>query len=133
MAVVEVLGAVAGGGATVTDAGAEGRTGGASGAGGAGTGASTGSLGCEPAAAAGGSIASEGAEELALPWPRESCLRIAVEMMRTVPMTPATTETLSTATVMSRRRRSGSSTGAGGYSIAADPSVAELVALGTSR
>ena len=95
-------------------------------------GAAAGSLGSEGAVCMGGSVSAGAEDRFAASARFESWRRMAVEMMRIAPMTAARTDTLSTATVMSLRRRAGSSTGGGGYSIAVEPSVAELVALGIS-
>jgi hypothetical protein len=81
-----------------------------------------------------GSVASSGAVVCDVPFALLSLrFRIAVLMMSTAPTTPAATDTPRMAAVTKRRRRAGSSTSSGGYSIAAEPSVAELVALGTSE
>lgn len=88
-----------------------------------------------------GSVASGGGDVcdvLIAPFtPASFFLRIAVLMISTRPTTPATTDTLRIAAVIKRRRRAAwadsSMSSAGGYSMAAEPSVAELVALGTSE
>ena len=83
--------------------------------------------------AVGGSMASVGTAPPVLAG--GSRRDIAVEMIRSAPTRPATNDTASTPAVTKRRLRScpkGSRFASGRYSIAAEPRVAELAALGDS-